>query len=80
MTTTQYKTIYLKDFDNYSSEWNIKTTFEESGYKMYCERSDLPVELCENKECAELKTHKTRPKVSGVEKAIIYKKEQTVVP
>ena len=78
MTTTQYRTIFMKDLHKYP-DWNIKEKFIESAmFLPYCERSGLPIDECELKECAAEKSHKSR--VTAVEKAIIYKESQTIVP
>lgn len=72
MPTRQYKTIFLKDIDRYP-DWQIRSTFTESARILVCERSHQPIDRCENVECASLRTHITRSRVTQVEKAIIEK-------
>ncbi len=79
MPTFQYKTIFMKDIDQYPY-WQIVSKFTESARILICERSGETLEKCENKECARLGTHKTRPKVTQVETAVICKAENITVP
>lgn len=79
MSVKQYKTIFLKNIDDYPG-WKIKETFEESSLEPFCERSGKPIVDCENTECAQLGTHKTRVRVGKVDKAIIYKEDTNEVP
>jgi hypothetical protein len=79
MTNCQYKTIYANEVDKYPN-WDVVSRYVESARTLICERSDLPIKDCEKTECSDLKTHKTRSKVTEVEKAVIRKTESLIVP
>ena len=68
----QYRTIHAKNLSDFP-DLNIAQTFTESALKLICERTELPIDMCENKQCIEEKSHKTRPLVSSIEELIIYK-------
>lgn len=79
MPCFQYRTIPRKDLEKYP-DWQVITSSTERSTSFYCDRSKLPLDKCENVECARLKTHRSKTKIEDVELVTICKTESVTVP
>ncbi len=67
-------TIESNNFQEYSNEWEIEKEYQDLVTEIYCERSGQNIERCENKECAEIKSHKSRPRQTLKKLLVLIKK------
>lgn len=66
------RTVFLKDMALFP-EWQVVQTYTEPAIEFYCERSNLPLDKCENVECSRKLGHRTTSRIGKVDKAIIQK-------
>lgn len=69
-----YRTIRFDDIHRYP-DWDLVSRYTKYRVGLVCERSGQLMENCENKQCSDLMTHKTRQKEMDIEMAVICKKD-----
>ena len=73
MSKAKYITVDAKDVYLYP-DYKVVSKYDKESEILICERSSLPIDKCENVECATLHTHKTRLRKVKTGKAVMQRK------
>ena len=79
MTTKSQLVIPASDFNDYPDH-DIVSKFTKFTTKYICQRSNKPIDECEDSYCASVFTHKTRMEYVPVDYLVISKSEQNICP